>query len=291
MLKNTQIVRKLYANGIDSLLVVFFLVISKRQFQYNRFIMKSVIFSLMFAVGCILTSVECYAINDSIQGQQTVSGSVLNKLTKENIKKIKAVNDSIAHAEALTAIKDGTFIMIVDKTMDTSFIRADRRYNFFLVENNKILVQNGYNDRNDGNNKHGGYTIPSDIVSEISITEEDGKDVKCEFRLLGEYLSGDVKIKLDKKSSFAEINILQNGNSGDERVAMLRSGNKTVLFGNIIPFDASLIGDVIEIGREYVPEGWDPFTLGKKRDVGSLMDYLQGTRAPGDEVYTPENEE
>lgn len=252
--------------------------------------MKSAILSIM-VLAMSLMSLRVHAANDSIQAHSSVSNTVLNKLTKENIKKIKAVNDSIAHVEAMTAIKDGAFIMIVDKTMDTSFIRADRRYNFFLVENNKILVQNGYNDKNDGNNKHGGYTIPSEIVSEISIIEEEGKDVKCEFRILGEYLSGEVKIKLDKESSFAEINILQNGGSGDERVAMLKSGSKTVLFGNIIPFDASLIGDVIEIGREYVPEGWDPFTLGARRDVGSLMDYLQGTRAPGDETYTPENEE
>lgn len=249
---------------------------------------KSVISNLLIVIGILLMSVEINAINDSIQAESSI---ILNKLSKESIKKIKAVNDSIAHAEAMTAIKDGAFIMIVEKTMDTSFIRADRRYNFFLVENNKILVQNGYNDRDDGNNKHGGYTIPSEVVGDMSIIEEEGKDVKCEFRILGEYLSGEVKIKLDKKSSFAEIIVLQNGGSGDERVAMLKSGSKTVLFGNIIPFDASLIGDVIEIGREYVPEGWDPFSLGKKRDVGSLMDYLQGTRAPGDESYTPENEE
>lgn len=101
---------------------------------------KSVISNLLIVIGILLISMEINAINDSIQVESSI---ILNKLSKKSIKKIKAVNDSIAHAEAMTAIKDGAFIMIVDKTMDTSFIRADRRYNFFLVENNKILVQNG----------------------------------------------------------------------------------------------------------------------------------------------------
>lgn len=234
--------------------------------------MKIVVFSIFILIG-VLNPLGIHAINDSISVMQTISNNISPKERKEYINKIKAVNDSIAHVEAITAMKDGAFILIAEKTMDTSFISADRRYNFFLVENNKIIVQSGFSDIFGGNNKYGGYTIPSDIVSDISVIEKDNGEVNCDFKLLGEYLSGEVHVKLDKKGSFAEIIILQNGSSGDEKVEMLKSGSKTVMFGNIIPFDASLIGDAIEMGRLYVPEGWDPFTLGKRRDVGTMMNY------------------
>lgn len=234
--------------------------------------MKIVVFTIFILIG-VLNPLGIHAVNDSISVMQTISNNISSKERKEYINKIKAVNDSIAHVEAITAMKDGAFILIAEKTMETSFISADRRYNFFLVENNKIIVQSGFSDIDGGNNKYGGYTIPSDIVSDISVIEKDNGEVNCDFKLLGEYLSGEVHVKLDKKGSFAEIIILQNGSSGDEKVEMLKSGSKTVMFGNIIPFDASLIGDAIEMGRLYVPEGWDPFTLGKRRDVGTMMNY------------------
>ena len=92
-------------------------------------------------------------------------------------------------------------------------------------------------------------------------------EVRSEFRVIDEYLSGDVNVKLDKKGNYGEINILD-----------IKSGKYVTYFGNFLPFTPDMAGSVIEIGKLYTAEGWDAFSIGKNRDVGVLMDYLTGVR-------------
>lgn len=207
----------------------------------------------------------------------------LSKMSKKERKayekRQKEIQDSTVHAEAVEAIKNRVFLLIVDKTMKRVMTPEDSRRNFFLMENGKIMVQSGRAGATTGNNNIGGYSVITEIVGDVKFEEKKNGEVKCEFNVVNEYLSGKVNIKLDKKTNYGEIGILQNG-----------SGQYAIMFGHIVPFDPSLVGPVIEIGKLFTAESWDAFSLGAKRDVGVLSDYLSGTRTPGDKNYTPEAE-
>ena len=200
------------------------------------------------------------------------SDNAESKLSKKEQKAIekrkKEIQDSIAHADAVEAIKAGVYILITDQTMSRKLENEDRPYNFVIVENTKILVQTGKARTHTGNNNLGGLTIMSDIVGDIKVEEKKNGEVKSKFRVIDEYLSGDINVKLDKKGNYGEINILD-----------LKTGQYVTFLGNFLPFEPSLVGTAIEIGRLFTPEGWNAFSLGTKHDAGSLMDYLSGARS------------
>lgn len=225
--------------------------------------MKKIILclSLLWGLGLIANAMTTDA--GQVSAQQIDLSKMSKKERKAYEKRQKEIQDSTAHAEAITAIKSGTYLLIVDKTMKRKMTPGDSRRNFFLVENGKILVQSGRDGSTSGSNNLGGFTVISEIVGDVKIEEKKNGEVKSEFKLVSEYLSGKVNVKLDKKTNYGEIGILQSG-----------SGQYAVMFGHIIPFDQSLVGSVIDVGKLFVPEGWDPFTLGAKRDVGVLMDYV-----------------
>lgn len=208
----------------------------------------------------------------------------LSKMSKKERKayekRQKEIQDSTVHAEAVAAIKNRVFLLVVDKTMKRIMTPEDSRRNFFLMENGKIMVQSGRAGSTTGNNNMGGYSVISEIVGDVKIDEKKNGEVKCEFKVVDEFLSGRVNVKLDKKTNYAEIGILQNGN-----------GQYAIMFGHIIPFDPSLVGPVIEIGKLFTAENWDAFSIGAKRDVGVLSDYMSGNRTPGDKNYKPEEED
>lgn len=220
---------------------------------------------LLIAVMLGLSNVIVAEDNTKVVNVEKMS----KKERKAYDKRQKEIFDSVAHAEAVQALRDGVYLLLIEKTMDTVLVEhpEDQRVNFMLVENDKILYQTGKGGEYTGNNGLGGFTIISDIVGEITVEGKKSGEVKSEFNIVSEYLSGRVKVKLDKKSNYGEIGILEQSN-----------GNYTVMLGHIVPFDVTMVGDVIQIGRLYVPDGWDPFTLGKKRDVGVMMDYVDGTR-------------
>ena len=232
--------------------------------------MKKILFFVMLLLG-----LGAYANTNSEVDLSKMS----KKERKAYEKRQKEIQDSASHADAVNAIKNRVFVLIVDKTMMRKMTPEDSRRNFFLMENGKIMVQSGRAGATTGNNNIGGYSVITEIVGDVKFEEKKNGEVKCEFNVVNEYLSGKVNIKLDKKTNYGEIGILQNGN-----------GQYAIMFGHIVPFDPSLVGPVIEIGKLFTAESWDAFSLGKNRDVGVLMDYLQGTRTPGDKNYTPDEE-
>ncbi len=228
--------------------------------------MKKYLLNLVVLFG-LLNPIGAIAQNDSTIVQEVKPENMSKKEYKEYVKKQKAKNDSIAHAEAVAAINKGLYLLIVDKTMKKTMTPEDSRRNFFLVENKKVMVQSGKAGESSGNNNMGGYSVISEIVGDIKTVEKKNGEVKSEFSLMSAYLSGKVNVKLDKKTNYGEVGILQSGN-----------GQYAVMFGHIIPFEPSMVGSIIEVGKLFTPDGWDPFTLGAKRDVGVLMDYISGRR-------------
>ncbi len=232
--------------------------------------MKKILFFVMLLLG-----LGVYANTNSEVDLSKMS----KKERKAYEKRQKEIQDSTSHADAVNAIKNRVFVLIVDKTMKRKMTPEDSRRNFFLMENGKIMVQSGRAGSTTGNNNIGGYSVISEVVGDVKVQEKKNGELKCEFNVVNEYLSGKVNLKLDKKTNYGEIGILQSG-----------TGQYAIMFGHIIPFDPSLVGPVIEIGKLFTAEAWDAFSLGKNRDVGVLMDYLQGTRTPGDKNYTPDEE-
>ncbi|MBE6310285.1 MAG: DUF4251 domain-containing protein [Bacteroidales bacterium] len=222
--------------------------------------MKKIILSIIMVLAVGISAI-------AQENTDTSTRKLSKKEQKELEKKKKAQEDSIAHADAVEAINNGVYILIVDKTMNKVIHEKDRRFNFIIVENDKILIQTGSELTYGGNNNLGGITIISNIVGDIKTEEKKNGQVNSKFRVIDEYLSGDVKVKLNKKSNYGEISVLD-----------LKTGQNAIFLGYFLPFSQQLVGEIIEIGKLFTPQGWDAFSLGKKRDVGSLMDYLTGAR-------------
>lgn len=218
----------------------------------------------------IITLITILAACITMQAEE-VADKTTRELTKKEQKAIekrkKEIQDSIAHDDAVAAIENEVYILITDKTMSRKLNEEDRRLNFVIVEGNKILIQTGTATTYTGNNNLGGITLLADIVGEKKVEKKKNGEVKSEFRVIDEYLSGDVNVKLDKKGNYGEINILD-----------IKSGKYVTYFGNFLPFTPDMAGSVIDIGKLYTAEGWDAFSIGKNRDVGVLMDYLTGAR-------------
>ena len=218
----------------------------------------------------IISLITILAACTAMQAQD-VTDNTTRELTKKEQKAIdkrkKEIQDSIAHADAVEAIQNEVYILITDKTMSRKLNDEDRRLNFVIVEGNKILIQTGMAKTFTDNNNLGGITILTDIVGDKKVELKKNGEVRSEFRVIDEYLSGDVNVKLDKKGNYGEINILD-----------IKSGKYVTYFGNFLPFTPDMAGSVIEIGKLYTAEGWDAFSIGKNRDVGVLMDYLTGVR-------------
>lgn len=219
------------------------------------------LFSLfLIAVLCMCT----------LSAQEIISNySINSKLSKKELKALKKKKkqqaDSIAHAEASEAIKKGVYILIMDKRMSYKINLEDRKLNFIIVENGKMLLQTGTALSYSGNNNLGGITIISEIAGDIEIKEKKNGEIKSKFKLVDDYLSGNVNVKLYKEDNYGEIGILENS-----------TGEYLSYSGYIIPFDPALVGSTIEVGKLFTPEGWNAFSLGKNRDVGVLMDYFRG---------------
>lgn len=202
--------------------------------------------------------------------QDTVDNPT-RELTKKEKKAIekrnKEIKDSIAHEDAIKAIQDSVYILLVDKTMERNIDDESRALNFVIVEKNKMLVQTGQARTYTGNNNLGGITVMTEIVGDVKTEVKKNGEVNSKFKVKDTFLSGDVRVKLYKKGNYGEVNILHT-----------KSGQHITYFGNFVPFKQSMVGSAIEVGKLYVPGAWDPFTMGDKRDVGVLMDYLTGKR-------------
>lgn len=223
--------------------------------------MKKTILSIIMimAVGLGLTAQE---------NNDTATRELSKKEQKALEKKKKQKEDSIAHVEAVEAIKNGVYILFVDKTMGRKVYDDSRHLNFVIVENGKILIQTGSATSYSGNNNLGGITVMSEIVGDVKLEEKKNGEVKSSFKVVDNFLSGNVNVKLHKKGNYGEVSILH-----------MKTGDHIVFFGNIVPFTPELASSgAIEVGRLFVSQGWDAFSLGKKHDVGSLMDYLSGAR-------------
>ena len=219
-------------------------------------------------LSIIMIIAVCLGIGATAQENTDTATRKLSKKELKAIKKKKKQQaDSIAHIEAVDAIKNGVYILLVDKTMNKKIDDESRRLNFVIVENGKILVQTGVARSYHGNNNLGGLTVMSEVLGDIKLEEKKNGEVISKFRVMDNFLSGDVKVKLYKNNNYGEISILH-----------LRTGDHITYFGNFVAFDPSMVGTAIEVGKLYSSEGWDPFTLGLKHDAGSLMDYLTGRR-------------
>ncbi len=215
----------------------------------------------------LLVAMLCMCTLSAQEIGDTTARGLSKKELKALEKRKKQQADSIAHADATEAIKKGVYILIVDKTMNGKLDVEDRPLNFVIVENNKILLQTGKARHYSGNNNLGGITMISEIVGEKKLQEKKNGEVRCEFKIVDEFLSGNMKVKLYKNNNYGEIGILHT-----------KTGNYITYFGNILPFTPSMVGSVIEVGKLFTHEGWDAFSIGKNRDVGVLMDYLTGRR-------------
>ena len=224
--------------------------------------MKKIFVSLMMIFAMGVSSIAVQASNNP--APQELS----KKEQKELEKKQKAQKDSIAHAEAVKAIKDGAYILITERIFPLNVkVNNQVTNNFVIVDKDKITLQTGLDKAFGGNNHQGGITINASITGNVKVEEKKNGEVRVKFNVTDEYLTGKIDIKLDKKDNYGEITVLE-----------MKTGTDVTFSGKIIPFSQSMVGSAIQVGKSFLPDPTQGFGKGGKSDTELIMKFLNGSK-------------
>lgn len=206
-----------------------------------------------------------FAVTASAVSTDEVDLSKMSKKErKEYEKRQKFVRDSTDHANAVTAVKSGTFILLVERRDSMKMNEREKLINFLLVENGKdVTFQTGEDLSSSGNNNLGGITISTEIIKTGNIEEKKNGELKCKYDIMASYLSGKMNLKLGKTGNYAEIGITNNSD-----------GTFYGLQGVLLPYDKDGIAKEIKIGKSFVPNGRG-LSSSFKGDMGRLSDYIK----------------
>ncbi|MBE6310293.1 MAG: DUF4251 domain-containing protein [Bacteroidales bacterium] len=189
------------------------------------------------------------------------------KEQKELEKKKKAQEDSIAHAEAVNAIKNGSYILITERIYPLNIATNGQKINFVIFDKEQLTLQTGVIGAAGGNNLLGGITITAALKDKPKIEEKKNGQVNSSFSVTDEYIAGKVKVSLDKKDNYAEISLLE-----------IKSGSKVSFAGRIIPFSQSMVGSAIQMGKPFIPDPTQGFGKGGRNDANLIISFLNGSK-------------
>lgn len=201
-------------------------------------------------------------------GETAAPQELSKKELKELEKKKKMMEDSAAHADAAKALKEGSYILIVDKLYPLNVSPNNTKVNFVIVDQGKFTMQTGREKAFGGNNHLGGITITAAIKDNVKTEEKKNGEVKSQFSVTDEYLAGKVSVKLDKKDNYGEVTLIE-----------LKSGTDVTFAGHILPYSASMVeSGAIQMGKSFIPDPLQGFGKGSKSDATVIMNFLNGSK-------------
>lgn len=205
--------------------------------------MKTYVFLLALIMGLGIPANAGGLEYSECVADSAVLAQMTKKERKAYEKKQERLRDSVAHVEAMEAIKSGNYILLVDKTRWYKLTTAERSLNFFIVKNGQVVLQTGRAGVSRGSNRLGGYTGMSHIVGDVEIEEAKSGALKSEFKVVSPFLSGNVFVKLDDNSNYGEVGI-QYAKGGH------RGRGYDYLMGFILPYNDEIV-EALQVGVPY----------------------------------------
>lgn len=164
---------------------------------------------MLFLIACMAWTFVCYA-----------TGEDTPKLTKAQKKAIekrkKEISDSLDHARAVEALKNGYYVLMADRIMirGRSFLGIDSNKNFLLIQGDEAVIQLAANNGRLGLNGLGGITVEG-RVSGLKGGEPDKKGcVSYRFSVSGPAVSAQVQVTLYKDDNQAVAIVSPNFGAG-----------------------------------------------------------------------------
>lgn len=153
------------------------------------------------------------------------------KLTKQQKQQLEAMQDSIAHAEAIKALETLEFCLEADRLI---FKRGQLAYvtantNFVSLSDDKAVVQVAPFNDGRGPNGVGGITLEG-RASNIHIKTDKKGNTTFKMSVMGTGLSATVNIRLPN-----------NGNKASVTVDPTFSSNRVTFQGELIPLEKSTV--------------------------------------------------
>ncbi len=203
--------------------------------------MKTLAFLLALTMGVSISANAVEKVRDADVADSLNFEQMTKKERKAYEKMLEKQRDSVAHAEALNAVKDGSYILLVDRTRWRKLTLAERGLNFFIVKNGQVVLQTGSAGASTGSNRLGGYTGTSKIVGGVKIEEKKNGKLRSTFKVVNPFLSGNVFVELDDDSNYGEVGI-QYAKGGR------RGRGYDYLMGFILPYDDELV-ETLKVGK------------------------------------------
>ena len=205
----------------------------------NFMVMKKVMFLLVILSGAFFSANAMVMQDSVVETSEPVKIEKLSKKERKALEKQKRlICDSLEHIEAVEALKNGSWMFIVEKKHRRKLQPIDKRLNFLFVEDNKqVLYQRGVSGAASGDNHKGGITLPFEVMDDIVMKTDEKGETTVEFKMNGSVFYGRVKLILSAGSAYGEM-----------EVSVSRFGH-LVLNGIVAPLDKSAldIGDIFSL--------------------------------------------
>jgi hypothetical protein len=144
---------------------------------------------------------------------------------KEREKRLRELNDDVAHAKAANSIRRGYFVLVADyiEIGRVGYRRYDisDNTNFVLVQAEDGIIQYAFNTASPGSNGLGGWTGSGHVRNKRSNFKDNG-EVYFQYQLIGSHVNATVQITLFKNSNYA--------------MARITGGPEITIYGNILPY-------------------------------------------------------
>lgn len=186
----------------------------------------------------LLATLLLFCFTGAIDAQQT--RKEIREAKREAARKkmeaeraLEAQQDSVAFEKALTALKEGAFVLEADNIMFPSGITryVTSSTNYVQVDGGQGIVQTAFNNfaYSPGPNGLGGVTVQGSI-SEPQISTDKHGNVFYNFSISGIAISATISITLTGGTSEASAYISPNFNS-----------NNITMTGHIVPYNESVV--------------------------------------------------
>ncbi len=167
----------------------------------------------------------------------TTTGTVLQaknqsrKDLRQEVKRTQAVSDSLSYIQAFDALKQGRFVVEVDRL---SFKRGktasvSTNTNFISRDRSVAVVQVTFNGVRPGPSGIGGITLRG-TVSDVHLEEGHKGIVYYSMRVLGGGIAAEIRITLTSGSNRVRVEVDPDFNSND-----------ITMDGRIVPYDDSSV--------------------------------------------------
>ena len=143
-------------------------------------------------------------------------------------KRLKALNDSVAHNRAALALERGQWVLQADRVSVGAMARTaaglNENANFVFQQGDQAMVQVAFNGANPGLNGLGGITVEGRVTN-ARLRQGDNGELYYSFHVSGSDINADVMVTVFRDSGQATATVSHTFGSG-----------QLTLHGRVVPY-------------------------------------------------------